>query len=998
MLEDHNNQAQPSITPTDEQGSVSNAEKTQNFINTLIQSLSNQSELSPSESFHGELPEKALKQAEAWLEEAYRYFRKTSQESNSLTYASEWVLDNYYIIRQTLQQINEDLPANFYKQLPKLSNNNLFGMPRISVIAFASLTFQRLLFDSLRQKSILIEFQKQTPLTMGELWALPIFLRYHLIIILSNALVSVINPTDPPNLPPLISSFSDLESPLPEEGTATEETANNDHIANIILSLRAITEQNWNDFFEFVSCLEQTLQQDPAEIYPKMDFKTRDLYRKEIEKLSFNSGLEECELGKIAIQLAKETKNSPSSPASSDTYPANKSGTEPSNKTKNKQATHVGTFLFGTGRSVLEQQIKYQPSFFTRIKTWIFNHASFVYLFGAFLITMLFFISIWFLTDVPVVFNNLDSTFEISPWNTSISTNNNFLQWFIVVLLVPLLFIPAFTIASSLINWLITVLVQPRVLPKLNFKNYIPEEHQSLVVIPAMLTSVDEVKSLVNQLELHYLRNTQPGLFFALLTDFRDEDQETLPEDADLITQTQALIKELNNKYSSVSPLKSSHSENKIPDRFYLLHRKRLFNPSEGKWMGWERKRGKLLELNRLLRGGQNLTFIPSDTSMNALRSVKYVITLDADTILPIGAAGRLVGTMAHPLNQPVFDKKTGRVISGYTILQPRIEIHPKSVNYSWFTRIFAGDAGLDLYTLAVSDAYQDFFGEGIYVGKGIYQVDAFEQSVGQHIPENTILSHDLLEGLMGRAGLVTDISMIEDYPQSYLIQMLRQRRWIRGDWQLLPWLIFPKKSGVCFSVIDRWKIFDNLRRSVLAPALVLIFSLGVVFLPGLAGLWTGIVLLSLGIPVLTGLAHSTIEIIGGEFPRNALRPLSWNLVRWVLSVAFLIYESYIALDAIITTLYRLIFSRRNLLQWTTAAQTTRLFGLNNRRGTAWQKMGISVLLAFILILQMQFISEMSRSRVAPALIYASFVLLSWICRPYWYGGLIDRFWKIQPV
>ena len=277
------------------------------------------------------------------------------------------------------------------------------------------------------------------------------------------------------------------------------------------------------------------------------------------------------------------------------------------------------------------------------------------------------------------------------------------------------------------------------------------------------------------------------------------------------------------------------------------------------------------------------------------------------------------------------------------------MEIHPRSANHSWFTRFFAGDTGLDLYTLAVSDAYQDLFGEGSYVGKGIYDVDAFERSVDNRIPENSVLSHDLLEGIMGRAGLVTDITMIEDYPQNYFIQIMRQRRWIRGDWQLLPWLFRPNQPGLAFSVIDRWKMFDNLRRAVLAPALVLIFLLGLVFLPGLAGLWTAVVLLSLGIPLLTGVARSSLQILGGEVPAIALRPLGWNLLRWLLAVAFLPYEAYISVDAVLTTLYRLLISHHDLLQWTTAAQTARVFGLKDRRNVAWQKMSASSILAVVL-------------------------------------------------
>jgi cyclic beta-1,2-glucan synthetase len=495
---------------------------------------------------------------------------------------------------------------------------------------------------------------------------------------------------------------------------------------------------------------------------------------------------------------------------------------------------------------------------------------------------------------------------------------------------------------------------------------------------------------------LHYLRNPEPGLLFALLTDFRDADSESLPEDAGLVQYAIAAIETLNTKYECPSP---GNEPGGVPGDgqvegarqdgaklFYFLHRKRLWNPSEGRWLGWERKRGKLHELNLLLRGGTNLSFITLTGDMSAkrgaLQRVRFVITLDTDTILPRGAACRLAGTLAHPLNRAAFDDTTGQVVSGYTVLQPRMEIHPKSANHSWFTRFFAGDAGLDLYTLAVSDAYQDLFGEGSYVGKGIYDVDAFERSVDKRIPENTVLSHDLLEGLMGRAGLVTDITMIEDYPQNYFTQVMRQRRWIRGDWQLLPWLFQPNRYGLAFSVIDRWKMFDNLCRAMLVPVLLLIFILGLIFLPGLAGLWTAVVLLSIGIPLLTGVAGSALQILGGEVPGIALRPLGWNLLRWLLAVAFLPYEAYISIDAVLTTLYRLFISHHNLLQWTTAAQTARVFGLQARRNDAWQKMGASALLALILTTGLQLVSDLTRSGVAPALTYASPVLLLWVLSP----------------
>ena len=538
-------------------------------------------------------------------------------------------------------------------------------------------------------------------------------------------------------------------------------------------------------------------------------------------------------------------------------------------------------------------------------------------------------------------------------------------------------------------------------LPKLDFKTGIPDPYKTIVVIPAMISSRTDVDSLVNQLELHYLRNSEPGLIFALLTDFVDAETEFLPTEDSLIQYAFSAIETLNNKYSIASPLKKTRTkkagiQQSAGNLFYFLHRKRLWNPSERKWIGWERKRGKLHELNLLLRGGTDLTFIPQSLDQVAhgkiQNLVRNVITLDADTILSRGAACRLAGTLAHPLNQAIFDEKTGRVVSGYTVLQPRMEIHPKSVNHSWFTRFFAGDAGLDLYTLSVSDAYQDLFGEGSYVGKGIYEIDAFEKSIRGHIPENTVLSHDLLEGILGRAGLVTDITMVEDYPQSYIIQAMRQRRWIRGDWQLLPFLFRARRFGLNLSGIDRWKMLDNLRRSLLSPSLFLIFTIGIFFFPELTWLWTSVVLISLAMPMITSLVHSGLHFLGGRGVKSAFRPLWWNLLRWMLAVTFLPYESYLSMDAIFTSFYRMLISRRNLLEWTTAAQSAKVFGINNRRNIAWQKMivnmGAASLLATVVIL----LSNISSTNVILVLVYSSPLLILWLVSPY------IAWWINQPI
>jgi cyclic beta-1,2-glucan synthetase len=912
-----------------------------------------------------DIPQVDLKLYETWLEEAYSYFRKASHQKLSLTYASEWMLDNYYIIQQSLKQIKEDLPVNYYRQLPKLVDGPLKDFPRIYAIANAVVSFQNLSVDTIDLKTILIQFQDQVPLTMGELWALPIFLRYSLIEFLARTLVSNIQPSTQPHLPEAIPPLPGMGNPQPVGTDARGQSASSDNIANIIQSLRIISEQNWSHFFEAVSELERTLQQDPADIYCQMDFKTRDLYRKEIEGLSFATGKTENELARIVLNLARTIK--PEGTGSSTT------------------GIHIGEFLLGKRRADLEEQIGYHPDAKTTFWRRIFKHASVFFFLGISLLTFLIFFLAAFIAHL-----------KTSSATMFVDSGSVLVHWAAILVFAFAVLISALSVATSLVNWFINLKVPPRILPKLDFRDGIPDPFQTLVVIPALIPNHEEINSLVLQIELHYLRNPEPGMLFALLTDFKDADAESLPEDDDLFQYAAAAIARLNAKYAPSSPavqkgnlletgsIKEENADS--PQLFYFFNRKRLWNASENRWMGWERKRGKLHELNLLLRGSKNLSFMPLPgglkPNIDAIQHVRFVITLDSDTILPRGAACRLAGTLAHPLNQAVFEEKTRRIISGYTVLQPRMEIHPRSANHSWFTRFFAGDAGLDLYTLAVSDSYQDLFGEGIYVGKGIYDVDAFERSVDKYILDNTVLSHDLLEGLMGRAGLVTDITMIEDYPQNYFIQIMRQRRWMRGDWQLLPWLLQHHRNGPVFSAIDRWKIFDNLRRALLAPVLLFTFVIGLIFLPGLAGLWAAIILISLGVPLFTSMVHSAQQIVEGEYISIALRPLGWTVLRWLLSVAFLPYEAYVSLDAMFTTLYRMFISHHHLLQWTTAAQTARIFGLQNRRNIAWQKMGASTTLALLLLVEIYVTSGLTLGEAGLSVVFAAPVFILWLFSP----------------
>ncbi len=463
----------------------------------------------------------------------------------------------------------------------------------------------------------------------------------------------------------------------------------------------------------------------------------------------------------------------------------------------------------------------------------------------------------------------------------------------------------------------------PRLLPRLDFEQGIPTEYQTMVVIPTLLTDAAEIDSLLQQLELHYLRNADSALFFALLTDYADAPNQQMPEDEDLIRRAQAGISALNAKYRLGAP------------PFYLFHRERQWNPAQNSWIGWERKRGKLVEFNHLLRGDQTTSYTVQFGDLSVLPHIKYVITLDADTILPEGGARRLVATLAHPLNRAEYDPDSGKVVSGYSILQPRIEIKPASANRTRFTQIFAGDIGLDLYTHAVSDVYQDLFGEGSYVGKGIYDVDVLEACLANRIPENTLLSHDLFEGIHARVALVSDIMLLEEYPAGYLAHTRRLHRWIRGDWQLLPWLLPRIPTGQAgetlpntFSTLDRWKIFDNLRRSLVTPALFVLLIVAwsradrfaaVLDADRAGSAWfpaVPVAVLRFAPPFTDRIrcaaccAHAELTGCAG-----------------CLALVFLPYEALLTLSAISTTLVRLFVTRTRMLQWTTAAQTAQFFG-----------------------------------------------------------------------
>jgi cyclic beta-1,2-glucan synthetase len=843
-----------------------------------------------------------LDEKESQLRAAYDHFRAATRSPLSFSYAAEWVLDNYYVVQQAIRQIREDMPKAFYRQLPKRDDHQ----PRILSLAREIVKRTDCLLD-LDQITRGVEwFQKSRLLTMGELWALPTMLRLDVLDQLTGALVELIS--RPRNV--------DAQG---DDQPASEESI----VANGIVSLRLLAAQDWKQFFESASVVEEVLGSDHEDTYADMDFETRDSYRKAVEELSIAAASEEPEVARLAVQLAAEARA----------------------KGESARSAHVGFYFVDAGRRRLEARLGHRPSRYMRLHRWLSSRADLVYLSSIALLTLLVALAL-------VVYAGL--------------AGGSRAQQIGIFLLVVL---PATVVAVDLVNTLVSHLLPPRLLPKMDYRHGVSPKCRTMVVIPSMLTSPGEVHSLLRQLELHYLGNPEAHLHFALLTDFGDAPQEHMPGDDALLAQAEAGIRDLCQRHCQGAS-----------DLFYLFHRRRQWNPSEECWMGWERKRGKLAEFNRLL-SGQETTIEVQIGDLSILGEVRYVITLDADTVLPRGSARRLIGTLAHPLNRVEADPESGVIVAGYTVLQPRVQVNPASGNRSLFTRVFSRDTGLDLYTRAVSDVYQDLFGEGNYVGKGIYDVTAFERSLAGRVPDNRVLSHDLFEGIHGRAGLVTDVVLFEDYPPHYLAYVHRMHRWVRGDWQLLPWLLgeVPNASqgrrSNGLGTLDRWKILDNLLRSLLGPAIVVLLIAGWLLLPGSVLLWTGSAVLPLALPLLADVASGLANRLRNRASAAVSKAEQADALRSLLAVVFLPYEALVTLDAIGTTLYRLTISRKHLLQWTSAAHDVRAFGKEIKASQAWRHMAGAPSLAAATAVLVLLVNPLALPVAAP-------FLLLWLISP----------------
>ncbi|MEX2562886.1 MAG: glucoamylase family protein [Nitriliruptoraceae bacterium] len=900
---------------------------------------------------------------------AYRRVVKAVETKQDIAPAEEWFLDNYHIVDEQLREVRQHLPRHYYHRLPKLSEGqHLQGYPRVYSLVWGYVAHTDSNVEASTFRDFVRAYQNVEPLNLGELWAIPIHLRFALLenllrlasrvavardasmtadviadLMLSRdarklatgqAMLSRLDATpladafvvrfvqrfrdrDPSTTPAL----QWLEAKLATDGISSlevvarehqEQAAANESVRHIITSMRSMSSIDWFSLVESVCLLDEAL----GSSYPfeRLDFATRDEYRHQIEKLAIRSDLPEIDIARAASHLAAAA-------GVAEAHAAN-----PSDRSDLQAHDDPGYYLLGAGRRQLEARIGYRAPVLLRLHRIFDRYAIAGYITG---------ITVLAAAQLAI----------LSMLTYQLGTN----LWLVAVLAV-LAATPASESSKAIIQRIVAVLLPPKRIPKLDLAKGIPPTLRTLVAVPTLLTDAGDVARQLDQLEVHFLANSKGHLHYALISDFTDAATEHTDTDGEILTALADGVRRLN----------ATHS--RLPsggDRFLMLHRQRRFNPSQGCWMGWERKRGKLHELNQLLRGATDTTFIHGDSAPVVPSDVRYVITLDADTRVPNGAAYRLVGAMAHPMNRAVFDTQRGFVVGGYGILQPRITpTLPVTATNTMYQRTTSGGGGLDPYAAAVSDVYQDLVEQGSYTGKGIYDIDAFEAALDGKVADNSLLSHDLFEGSFARSGLVSDIELFEEFPSNYLVDAQRRHRWVRGDWQLLPWIFGHannrqgQRARYQMPAPARWKMLDNLRRSLVAPA-SFVLVVAAVSAPVPAALWwlvvvAGAVGVPSLIPVIDGLRVQRRTTTRSHL-RAVRRDIATALAHLAIWFVTLAHQTQLMMDAVLRTLVRCYFTRRRLLEWTSAAHTHH--GIDLRPLTFYRHMSWSVVLAGLAIL-----------------------------------------------
>ncbi|WP_026309544.1 glycoside hydrolase family 94 protein [Niabella aurantiaca] len=886
----------------------------------------------------GHPPDKVLPRLddnEDVIAKVYDLLNDSINSKQPIAPASEWFLDNYYLIKEQIALGRTHLPKGYSETLPILAKGRSAGFPRVYDIALELIAHSDGHISIATLTAFIESYQTITRLTLGELWAIPIMLRLAIIEnirrIASRVAIDRLDKNvalywseqlletaqqNPRDIIIIIAEMAKsklrmdssfvaefirrlqgkgqglalpltwLEERLAETGNSSAELVNAENqkqateqvsIRNSIESIRLIKSTDWRSFVEEVSVVEKILNTDIDGVYGQMDFVTRDRYRHIVEWVGKNSALEEYQVAQLAIDMAKDSaaKNEPA------------------------KTHHVGYYLVDEkGQQLLIHRSGMRITTRHRLKNLLRNNRLVSYAGSALLLTFL-----------------------LSCWAAFYSYRND-AGAYRSVLFGLCCFIALSQVIIILINWAATLLIKPRPLPKMDYSEGIPETQCTLVAVPSMLTSEKAVEELVDELEVRYLANLEEYLYFALLTDFTDAPQEKMPGDEALLAYAQKRIEALNHLYVK---------EESTGSKFFLFHRPRKWNAKERTWMGHERKRGKLAELNSFLRDAGQYDFITITGDTSSLKQIRYVITLDADTQLPREAAWKLVATMAHPLNKAVLNGQHSRVVDGYGILQPRTAISIPRSSSSFYAKMHSNDSGLDPYTRLVSDVYQDLFSEGSFIGKGIYDIDVFEQVLGDTFPPNRILSHDLLEGSYVRSGLVTDVELFEEYPDTYWADVSRRHRWIRGDWQIASWgtPFVPGKENKLrrnfISSLSRWKIWDNIRRSLVAPAMIAFLIMGWAFMP-YPQLWTLLFFITWLVPLIAATAWQLFHKPESMHWRAHFSELRDNAITSLTHILFNIiclpFEAVKNLDAIFRANWRMLVSHRRLLQWMPSKQS----------------------------------------------------------------------------
>lgn len=898
-----------------------------------------------------------------FIKTLYEELNDEVRQKKAVTPSAEWLLDNYYIIENQIQYIRKNLIKNDYRNLPKIKTGPLRGNTRALAIA---MEFVTIMDGQIEEESLLRylkAYQTHSILFDREIRIMPMMIQIALLENISilceniqetqkqwklaDGIVDKWWTDDSMEVEKIVVAFKNTVGDKVESNTAfvehlfyrfrrsehnyvyvlkyineyllhfstkIEEIAQKEHnaqalntvsIGNSILSLKYMANIDWIDLFEAISFVEKILQNDPEAVYGSMSAESRGYYMMQIEKLAKIYGVSERYIAQGAVDLAQSTASKKNDLSYLDNDYLRKS--------------HIGFYITGDGVRNLKKYLKLSEKLNRRIFLSLLRNQGKLYI-GAILLSTALLVGL-----------------------TLISGQSHKISYLLLIGFIAV--IPASEVAISLINWMVGKFKKPAFFSSLELKKGIPDELRTLVVVPTLLSSEERVEEIIQRLENHYLANKEKNLYFALIGGFKDSHYESDLKKNPILIRAQEGIDGLNKKYNC--------EEKHI---FHFFHRKNVFNENEQKWTGWERKRGALMEFNELLLGAQNTSFISHDNCFTGNNKIKYIITLDADTQLPLGMAKKMIGTMAHPCNLPIVNINKNIVVEGYGLMQPKILFDMESANKSIFSRIYTGQKGIDPYANSISDVYQDLFGEGIFTGKGIYDLNIFRNVLKDVVPENAVLSHDLLEGSYVRAALVSNLELVDDYPTRYNAYISRLYRWIRGDWQLIPWLrsnIYNTNKELIANPLSRisiWKIADNLRRSLVAPSLMLCIILSLGVLPGNVFVGLGkiafVILLPLLINIMEYITRTGFKLRASKSHIPGFFGLKATLFQILFTFIFLPYQSVVTLHAIGVTLVRVFITKKKMLEWVTSDDAEKI--QSNSLGSYLEAMWMSLSVGLI--------------------------------------------------